>query len=210
MNILMIGIQGSGKGTQAQRLTEELGLSHISTGEICRDVDVNTPLGKKVRSYIDKGNLIPTDLMTELLKERLGQKDCQNGAILEGYPRDIEQAKLLEDFFPLDHVILLKISDQEALKRLTGRWICPKCEISYNVNTEPRPKVLGICDKCGSKLFQRKDETPQAVKQRIEIFHNETEPLIKYYKDQGILLEINGEQSIEKVQKEIREKLEIK
>lgn len=208
----MLGIQGSGKGTQAERLEEKLNIGHVSTGEICRNIDVTTPLGKKVRSNIDKGILIPTDLMTELLKERLNKEDCKNGAVLEGYPRTIEQAKLLEDFFPLDNVIHLSISDQEALKRLSGRWTCSNkdCAIAYNVNTEPKPKVPGICDKCGSKLYQRKDETPEAIKKRIKTYHKETEPLINYYKEKEILVEINGEQSIEKVQKEIREKLGIK
>jgi adenylate kinase len=211
MNILMLGIQGSGKGTQAEQLEEKLKIGHVSTGEICRNIDITTPLGKKVRSYIDKGMLIPTGLMTELLKERLSKDDCKNGAILEGYPRTTEQAELLDDFFPLDHVILLSISDEEALKRLSGRWTCSNknCAIAYNVYTEPKPKIPGICDKCGSKLYQRKDETPEAIKKRIETFHKETEPLIDYYRKKGILITINGMPSIEDVQKEIREKLGI-
>jgi adenylate kinase len=209
MNILMIGVQGSGKGTQGRLLAKKLGIPHVSTGDLCRDTDESTQLGKKVRKYMNAGELVPIELITELLKNRLKQDDTKKGVILEGYPRFIDQAKLLEEFLKLDKVFLIDISDEEALSRISGRRVCSNtdCQAIYNVNTAPRPKKEGVCDKCGSPLKQRSDETEESVKRRIEIYHEETEPLIQYYKDEGILIEINGEQSIDDVQAEIQTKL---
>lgn len=212
MNILIIGVQGSGKGTQGKLLAKKLGIKHISSGDMFRDIDENTELGKKVRKFMNKGILVPTSLTTELLKQHLKKNNCINNAILEGYPRDLEQAKLLDKFFKLDYVILLSITDSEAIKRLTGRRTCSNksCGAIYNIYTAPKPKKEGICDKCGSKLYQRKDAAKEAVKKRIAIYHEETAHLIKFYKNMEMLIKINGEQSIEDVQQEIRKKLKIK
>jgi adenylate kinase len=212
MNTLIIGVQGSGKGTQGKLLAKKLGIPHISSGEMFRTIDKNSEIGKKAFEYIDKGELVPLNIVTELFKQHLEKIGIERGGIIEGYPRNRKQAELLEEFFPLDKVILLNISDQEAIKRLTGRRTCsnPKCQAIYNIYTAPKPKKENICDKCGSRLEQRSDATEEAVKKRIEIYHKETEPLIEFYKNKGILIEINGEQSIEDVQADIRKQLKIR
>lgn len=210
MNLLIIGVQGSGKGTQGKLLAKKLNIPHISTGDLCRGTDEKTKLGKKVREYMDKGELVPIELMTELLKKRLEEDDTKKGIVLEGYPRFIDQAKLLEGFLTLDYVLFIKISDKEALMRISGRKVCKKCGAIYNIYTSPKPKDPDICDKCKSKLYQRKDENVEAVKKRISIFHSETLPLIEYYRNKGILIEVNGEKPIEKVHEEILKKVKIR
>lgn len=201
----MLGIPGSGKGTQAKRLSKKLKLPHISSGDIFRDIDISTKLGQKVRQLIDKGEYVPDNLAIKIVKKRLLQDDCKNGVILDGFPRTLEQVKEFEKFFNLDYILFLSISENESVKRQTGRRTCPnkECGIPYNVYTEPRPQVEGICDKCGSKLFQRKDESEKAVKVRLKVFNRETKPLVKYYRSKGMMIEIDGHKSIDKVFKEI-------
>jgi len=203
MNILMLGIQGSGKGTQGKLLASELGVHHISTGEMFRAIDENSKIGKEARKYMNKGVLVPTPIVTRLLKALLKKKGVKKGVVLEGYPRDIEQVKLLQEFLILDHVILLDISDKEAQERLTGRRLCKSCNTNYNIYTEPKPEEEGICDKCGCKLIQRKDETVEAIRERIETYHEETEPLIEFYKNKGILIQTDGQKPIKEVHEDI-------
>jgi adenylate kinase len=192
--MLIIGIRGSGKGTQAKLLAEKMGIPHVSTGEICRGTDQSTELGMKVRKYMDKGILVPDDLVTQLLKHRLSQEDCKNGVVLEGYPRNRDQAEIIKEFLSFDKVLSLTISDEEVFNRLAGRVFCTnkKCEAIFNTLTEPKPKRGGICDKCGSPLAPRKDITEEVVKRDIARYHEEADPLVDYYKQEGLLIEING------------------
>lgn len=201
----MLGIQGSGKGTQAKLLSRKLGIPHISSGDLLRKVDTKSELGKKIRSYLDKGQLVPNDLTNELLQKRLNEKDCRNGVILDGYPRNLIQASIADEILQFDHVIYLNISDQEAVRRNSGRRICSKsdCGAIYNVHTTPKPQKEGICDICGSSLLQLKDDTKEVITQRVKLYHQQSEGLIQYYMAKGILKEINGRQPIEKVRLDI-------
>jgi len=201
----MIGVQASGKGTQAGLLAKKLTIPQISTGDIFRGLDKQSELGKKVNIYMEKGELVPDDIVMEVIKERLSKDDVQNGAIADGFPRNLAQAKLLDTFWKVDTVICIRISDEEAIKRITGRRICTNsaCNAIYNINTAPHPKVEGKCDNCGSDLMQRTDETESAVRERIETFHEETEPVIDHYAKKGIVVEIDGAKSIEDVHQEI-------
>ncbi|MFC1780508.1 adenylate kinase [Patescibacteria group bacterium] len=211
MNILMLGVQGSGKGTQAKLLSQKTNLLHISSGDIFRSLDKTTKLGKEVAGVINKGHLVSDDLTIKLVQQRLEKEDCKNGVILDGFPRNLPQAKAMDKFLQLDYVIQLTISDKEAINRLSGRRTCSNktCSAIYNIYTAPKPKQENICDQCSSSLYQRKDATEEAVKERLEIYHKETKPLVEYYKAEGILIEINGEQPIENVQAEIQRNLNV-
>ena len=203
MRLIFAGIQGSGKGTQAQIISKKLGICHISTGDLCRQAEGE--LKKEVDSYINFGNLVPDELILRLLKERISKPDCENGFILDGYPRNSSQIKDLAKITSIDKVVYIKISEGEAIKRMKGRWNCKKCGIAYNYVTMPKPKVLGICDKCGNKLGQRQDDVNyEAIKKRLEIYYSEIEAIISSYK----IAEINGEQSIEQVTGDILEALD--
>lgn len=211
MKLLLVGIKSSGKGTQAKLLSKKINIPHISSGDIFRNIDTNTPLGKKIRSYIDKGNYVPDNLVIEIVSNELSKNKYRNGFILDGFPRTIHQAQEFNKKNKFNYIIHIRISKKEAIHRASGRWICSnkKCGTIYNIYTSPKPKKKGICDKCGSRLYQRKDETKKATTRRINKDIKELEPMLKFYKKQGIVIEINGEQSIEDVQKEIRKKLKI-
>lgn len=203
MNIIFVGIQGSGKGTQASVIAKELGLAHISTGDLFRGA--KGELGQKLKEIMDAGQLVPNELTLQILKERMIQDDCENGIILDGFPRNLEQAQDLEKEIKIDKVIEIKISDDESMKRLSGRISCENCKANYNILTTPKPAQEGICDKCGGKLIQRADDTPIAIQKRIDAYHEQTEPILEFYKEK--LIEINGEQKIENVKKDILETL---
>lgn len=196
---VFIGVQGSGKGTQAKLLAQKKGLCHISTGDLFRGCQGK--LKEKLDSYMNAGKLIPDELVLEILKARIAKSDCDSGIILDGFPRNLEQAKALEKILKVTKVIEIKLSDIEALKRLSGRRICEKCKEGYNIYTAPKPKVAGICDKCGGKLIQRTDDNEEAIKKRINDYHNETEPLLEHYKE--TLFSVNGKQSIEDLFEEL-------
>lgn len=196
---VFIGVQGSGKGTQAKIIAEKIGLCHISTGDLFRNCEGK--LKEKLDSYMNAGKLIPNELVLEILKTRIAKSDCDKGIILDGFPRNLEQAKALEKLLKVAKVIEIKLSDSESLKRLSGRRICEKCKEGYNIYTAPKPKSDGICDKCGGKLVQRTDDNEEAIKKRIKDYHNKTEPLLKYYKE--IVSSVNGEQSIETLSEEL-------
>ena len=199
MNIIFIGIQGSGKGTQAKEVAKELSLANISTGELLRNTTGD--LGEQIHEFQNDGVLVPDNLTIQALQERIIQDDCENGIILDGFPRNINQAEALSKKMEIHKVIEIKISDEEAMKRLSGRFSCRNCKTGYNTNASPKPQKEGICDKCEGELIQRKDDTPKAIQERINTYHKLTEPLLDYYKDK--LTTINGEQSIKVVEKDI-------
>ena len=202
MILLFIGPQGSGKGTQARIISKKLNLAHISMGDLLREV--KEPLKQKVDFYINKGNLVPNNLTIKIIKQRIKHPDCKKGFILDGFPRNLKQAEIISKFLDINKVIEISISDNESVKRLTGRWNCKKCGISYNLITQPKPKQNHICDVCKSKLYQRKDDKDkEAIQKRLKLYHKETEPILKKYDS----IKINGEQSIEKITKDILKEL---
>lgn len=192
MNIVFIGPQGSGKGTQAKVVAEKLKIPHISTGDLLRSTEGE--LKQEIESYTLKGNLIPDDLMLKILKQRLEKQDCENGFILDGYPRNINQAKELDKIIKIKNAFNIEISDEEAISRIANRLNCKNCGSTFNIKTNP-PKQENICDKCNSSLYQRKDDTEEAVKTRLKIYREETAPIIKFYNT----VKVNGEQPIEQV-----------
>lgn len=203
MNVIFVGVQGSGKGTQAKLISEKSGLCHVSSGDLLRGAEGE--LKEKVEEIINKGELISDELMIDILKERIKKEDCKKGVIFDGSPRNLNQARLLGDVVVVDNVVEIRISDEEALKRLSGRVSCKNCGAGYNLYTAPKPNNPEVCDKCDGKLIQRKDDNPEAIKKRIETYHNETEPVLEYYKDKVIV--IDGEKEIEDISKDILEKL---
>ena len=200
MKIIMLGAPGAGKGTMASRLSERFGLPHISTGDIFREnIKNGTELGKKAKSYMDQGLLVPDELTCELVTDRIGQDDCKKGFILDGFPRTINQAEALTDALgkkgqQIDYAVNVIVSDEKIVSRMSGRRVCPKCGASYHLVTLP-PKAEGICDKCGSELTQRADDDAETVKKRLNIYHEQTEPLIAYYNNLGIIVEIPGDKN---------------
>ncbi|MDD5193031.1 MAG: nucleoside monophosphate kinase [Candidatus Nanoarchaeia archaeon] len=199
MKLIFIGPQGSGKGTQAEIISEELGIPHISTGDLFREAEGEVK--GQVDLYMQSGKLVPDELTLKILKQRISQPDCKKGFILDGFPRNINQVNLLKTITEIDKVIEITLSDFEALKRLEGRVSCEKCKEGYNLFTEPKPKNPLHCDLCGGRLVRRDDDNEQAIKKRLEIYHKETEPILNEYKD--ILIKINGEQNIEKITQDI-------
>lgn len=203
MNILFIGHQGSGKGTQAEKLGEKLNIPYISTGNIFREnIAGETELGKLAKSYIDEGKLVPDSVTNDLIRDRLFWDDAKSGFILDGYPRNIAQADFLSGIASLDKVFEVYISDEESLSRLSGRRSCRKCGAIYHLKYNP-PKEDGVCSKCGGDLYIRDDDKEDKIKERLRIYHEETEKLLDYYRDKGVLARIDGEQSIEKVHEDI-------
>lgn len=204
MIILFVGPQASGKGTQAKIISKKLGFCHISTGDLLRDA--KGELKQKVDSYINKGKLFPDELIAKLLKQKIKETKRKKDIILDGFPRNLNQSEELDKIMKINKIFEISISDQEALKRLNGRWSCRKCRLIYNIFTAPKPKHDKICDKCGQALVQREDDADKdAIKKRLEIYHSQTEPMLEKYK--GSVIKINGEQSIEDVTKDILEKL---
>jgi adenylate kinase len=202
MKLIFFGVQGSGKGTQAEIISERLGIPHISTGDLLRGTDGE--LKKEADKYMLAGKLIPDELMLKILKARIEREDCKNGFILDGFPRNMEQAKELDKIVKIDNAFNIEISDEEAMNRMKGRWNCKKCGISYNSITAPKPLKTGICDKCCGELVQRADDvSDDSINQRLKIYHEETKPVLKFYNT----VKINGEQSIELVTKDIEKAL---
>ena len=188
MNIILLGAPGAGKGTQAEILCKKLGIPTISTGNILRAaIKDGTPTGMKAKSFIDAGQLVPDEVIIGIVSERLAQADCAGGYILDGVPRTIAQAEALErSGIAFDAVVSIEISEDEILRRMGGRRVCEACGSSYNVDAVP-PRVPGICDNCGGKLIQRKDDTPETVRERLKVYHTETEPLVDFYAQLGLL-----------------------
>ena len=188
MNLILLGAPGAGKGTQAEILCKKLGIPSISTGNILRAaIKDGTPTGLKAKSYMDAGQLVPDEVIIGIVGERLQQADCARGCILDGVPRTIAQAEAIEKAgIQIDAVVAIEISEEEILRRMSGRRVCEACGASYNLEAVP-PKVAGICDNCGGKLIQREDDTPETVKARLAVYHKETEPLVDFYNQRGLL-----------------------
>lgn len=198
-NIALFGPQGSGKGTQAQKISEYFGIPHLSTGNIFREAIANeTELGKKVEDIINRGELVPDEMTDAIVKERLEQEDAQDGFILDGYPRNENQAHALDSIIPLHYAIVITISDEEAMKRITRRRVGIKSGRVYHLDYNP-PQVEGKCDVTGEDLIHRDDDQPEAVAKRLEIYHSITQPILDIYRERGVLHEIDGDAPIEEV-----------
>src|SRR3989344_360269 len=206
MKIILLGPQGSGKGTQARLLSERYGIPHISTGDIFRAaVASGSELGNKVKVLIDAGKMMPNELTIRIVRERLSQKDCAEGYLLDGFPRTLPQAEALQSFSQPEIALDIEIEDKITIKRLSSRLQCRKCGAIYGAANPPKKK--GICDKDGGELYQREDDMPVAIKKRLADYHAKTRPLTDYYQEQRILLKVDGSQHVEKVFNEIVEKI---
>jgi len=207
MNIVLFGPPGSGKGTQAKMLAERYGIPHISTGDILREHLKNkTKLGLEAKAYMDRGALVPDDILIGIIKDRLSQPDCTSGFLLDGYPRTLPQADALSVILnemgkKLDVVLNIDVPDEELIKRLAGRRMC-SCGASYHILFNP-PKQEGICDRCGKPLYQRDDDKEEAIVNRLEVYKHQTQPLIEYYTNEGLMMTVHGAASIAEVFDEI-------
>ena len=206
MNLILLGAPGAGKGTQAEMLVEQLHIPSISTGNMLREAIKNgTNLGKQVKQFMDEGSLVPDELVLSIVAERTAQPDCENGFILDGVPRTLAQAEALDaKGVRIDHVVSIELSDAVIEGRMTGRRVCTKCGASYHITANP-PKTEGICDLCGGEVATRKDDAPETVRHRLEVYHASTEVLKDYYRAQGKLRLVEGDQSIEDANKAILE-----
>jgi len=208
MYIIFLGAPGAGKGTQAAIVAEKLNLVHIATGDLFRQaVERGTELGMKVKYYMDRGELNPDEFTIQMVTERMSAPDCEAGVVFDGFPRTLNQAKVLDEALAqqsktIDKVVYIKVLEEELLRRLSGRWICRHCQTPYHA-TDSQPKVWGKCDHCGGELYQRPDDSPQTVKERLKVYFTETAPLIDYYTRQGKLLEIDGGVGIDEVSRTI-------
>ena len=209
MNLIFLGAPGVGKGTQARMLSQKLGVPHISTGEIFRENMKNkTELGKKILSYMDAGELVPDNIVIDVITDRLNRDDCSNGYILDGVPRTIPQAEYLDTLVKIDKVINFSLEEEEIIVRLSGRRTCKDCGFAHHIKFII-PKVEGVCDKCGGELIQRSDETPEAVEKRLKEYNSLTFPLIEYFKKQGKLIDIDAAPAIEVIHKDVCERLNV-
>lgn len=204
MKIIMLGAPGAGKGTQAKQIADKYSIPHISTGDIFRaNLKAGTELGKKAKEYMDKGLLVPDELTCDLVMDRIGQDDCKNGFVLDGFPRTIPQAEALDAALAkidqkMDYAIDVDVPDENIINRMSGRRACLNCGATYHIVSIPT-KVEGVCDRCGNKVVLRDDDQPETVKKRLEVYHEQTQPLIDYYKKQNILKTVDGTQPMENV-----------
>ena len=204
MNLILLGAPGAGKGTQAELLVQKLAIPAISTGNMLREAMAQgTELGKKVRRYMDEGSLVPDEIIYDLVVDRVSKPDCSNGFILDGVPRTLAQAVVLDmRGVKVDHVISIEVDDKEIEYRMTGRRVCCKCGCSYHIVENP-PKIEGYCDNCGNSLIIRKDDKPETVRHRLEVYHASTEVLKGFYEKLGRLVCVNGSQTIEGANEDI-------
>ncbi len=204
MYIIFLGAPGAGKGTQAAIMAKELNLVPIASGDLFRQaIEQRTELAMQAKSYMEKGKLVPDEITIQMVLERLSAPDCESGAILDGFPRNLKQAKALDRALAkqakaVDKMVYIKVSEEEVTRRLSGRWICRNCQAPYH-STDSPPKIWGKCDRCGGELYQRSDDTPSTVKERLKVYFAETAPLIDYYTQSGKLLEIDGEGEINEI-----------
>ena len=214
MNLVMLGPPGAGKGTQAALLAEKLGIPHVASGDLFREaLKEQTELGLTAQPYMDRGELVPDEVTIATVEERLARSDCDGEVILDGFPRTIEQAgalkRLLHDQGKvIDAAIFIDAAEDELVRRLSSRWTCRNCQAIYNVISNP-PREEGRCDICGGELYQRADDVPETVRNRIRVYRQQTSPLIDYYRDEGLLVTIKSEGGIERVQQKILEALQI-
>lgn len=212
MQMILIGPPGAGKGTQAERLTKEFQIPQISTGDLFRkNLREGTPLGKKAKEYMDAGKLVPDDVTVAMVEERLQQPDCQNGFILDGFPRTVYQAEALKQVLAkmgkkLTAVVSIEVPWEELMKRLTGRRVCKSCGATFHVYFNP-PKVSNVCDQCGGELYQRDDDKAETVEKRLEVYEQQTAPVIDYYKGRGLVIAVDGTKEIDQVFADITAKL---
>ena len=204
MNLILLGPPGAGKGTQAVKIVEKYNIPHISTGDIFREnIKKGTELGKKAKEYMDKGELVPDDLVCEIATSRLLEDDCKIGFLLAGFPRPVYQAEKLDEFLEkhgkkIDKVLDIAVEKEELMTRLIGRRVCKACGATYHVTNMP-PKKEGVCDKCGGELMQRADDTAETVENRIEVYNSQTMPLVEYYEKAGNIAHIDGAIGLENV-----------
>ncbi|HNV97183.1 MAG TPA: adenylate kinase [bacterium] len=208
MNIVFIGMPGSGKGTQAQKLAQKLSLPFISTGDLFRSqIEKQTEIGQKVKQIIDAGNLVSDDITFELLKQGIQDFDISKGVVLDGFPRNLNQAKMLDEYLKIDKVININLSETEIMVRIGGRRTCI-CGATYHIKFNP-PKVENICDVCKKELFVRDDAKEESIKTRIEIYRKNADPLLDFYRQKGIVIDIDGDPAIDNVENEINQKLSL-
>ncbi len=208
MKIVMLGAPGAGKGTQAQMIAEKYGLPHVSTGDIFRaNIKNGTELGKEAKTYMDKGLLVPDELTVKILMDRVAKEDCKNGYVLDGFPRNIPQAEVLDKALTelgdkIDYAIDVEVPDENIIKRMSGRRACTSCGATYHVEYVP-PKKEGICDNCGEPLVLRDDDKEETVKNRLNVYHEQTQPLIEYYTKKNVLKTVDGTRDMQKVFEDI-------
>jgi len=208
MYIIMLGAPGAGKGTQADILSQEMDLPHIASGDLFRQaLEARTEVGLLAKSYMDKGELVPDEITIKMILERINQPDCASGCLLDGFPRTLHQARVLDEALKeqgktIDKAIYIEVPNEELVKRLSGRWLCRICQTPYHTTSSP-PKMLGKCDKCGGELYQRSDDREETVKDRLNIFFAQTVPILDYYKKQGKLIRVNGNLGMQGVASEI-------
>ncbi|MBO6129545.1 MAG: adenylate kinase [Pseudobutyrivibrio sp.] len=208
MKIIMLGAPGAGKGTQAKQIAAKYSIPHISTGDIFRaNIKNGTELGKKAKEYMDQGLLVPDELTCDLVMDRIAQDDAKNGFVLDGFPRTIPQAEALDAALTkigqsMDYAIDVDVPDENIINRMSGRRACLNCGMTYHIVSIP-PKKEGVCDSCGSQLVLRDDDKPETVKKRLDVYHDQTQPLIEYYSNKGILKSVDGTQPMEKVFEDI-------
>jgi len=206
--IVLLGAPGAGKGTQARMLSEELGIAHIASGDLFREhLNNQTELGRLAKGYMDRGELVPDDVTIRMVMERLERPDCEKGAILDGFPRTVAQARALDEELSargrrVSVAPYIKVGEEALVARLSGRWICRKCQATYHTLFNP-PKQPGVCDLCGGELYQRSDDTEETVRRRLQVYFEQTLPLIDYYRERGVLVEIDGEQDIPSVYRDL-------
>ena len=197
MKIIMLGAPGAGKGTQAKKIADKYQIPHISTGDIFRaNIKEGTELGKKAKSYMDQGQLVPDELTLELIMDRFQNPDCENGYVLDGFPRTIPQAEALDRMgIDIDRVVDIEVADETIARRVSGRRVCPGCGATYHVDYK-KPAVEGVCDRCSDTLVQRKDDQPDTVQERLNVYHEQTEPLKNYYAACGKLVIVEGQEEV--------------
>ena len=204
MKIIMLGAPGAGKGTQAKMIADKYGIPHVSTGDIFRaNIKNGTELGKEAKRYMDQGLLVPDELTVKILLDRVAQEDCANGYVLDGFPRTIPQANVLDEALTklgdaIDYAVNVDVPDENIVKRMSGRRACLKCGATYHIVTIP-PKQEGICDNCGSEIVQRDDDKPETVQKRLQVYHDQTQPLIDFYNNKGILKSVDGTKDLDAV-----------
>jgi adenylate kinase len=208
LHIVFLGAPGAGKGTQASRVAEELKLAHIATGDLFRQIQSqDTELARQAKYYMEKGELVPDEITINMVLKRIAEPDCGVGVIFDGFPRNLRQARALDNALEaegraVDKVVYINVTENELLKRLTGRWICRNCQTPYHEVNSP-PDVAGKCNKCGGELYQRDDDKEETIKERLKVYFSETAPLIDYYTKAGKLLEVNGEGPVDEVASKI-------